>query len=778
MRAVLTQIRAAVLRRRAQTATVLLISLLAGSLSTMALTLLVRSSQPWDDAFARLSGPHLVFHLDASRVTVQQLEATESQPGVTAAGPPRQAAVLPFQSGADKGPVMVVERADTGGALDRLVIAAGRWPERPGEIATARSNGFGSPLKPRLGDTMQAVTSGQLRSFAVVGEVVDVTAQSYSNNYSTRRAFVLPGEVTALVDGDQVRLGYEMAYRFQRAATQAELAADRRQVEAALPPGASVLPVIDWLAMRSGSTWLISFLSSLIFAFAVFALLAAALIVASVVGGVVLVSFREIGIIKALGFTPSEVALVFVGQMALPAVAGALLGVPVGVSASLPLLGAAAGTLGLPVPGVVDPVVDLGIPAGVLILVVIATLVPALRAAGTNSVRAIALGSAPRAARPSRLSGLLRRAHVPRPLSLGAGDAFARPVRALLTLTALGIGVATLTFAFGFQQTMQKTAADRTAIGFGQDVTVQRYPSLGDGRLMALLDAQPETRAVIAIRQVRISLPDGGDPLPVTAMRGDATGFGYHAIDGRWYAAPGEAVVASQTARTSHLRVGDRINGFVEGRPLALRVVGINSDMSPGFRIGWETLAAGFPEFSPDNYLVKLQPGTDAEAFAGRLRSAEPDSLKATATSLKDVADTLAFLYSIVGALTLVLALIAVAGIFNATLLSTRERVHDIATLKAMGMSPAQIGFMAAASALVLAAAGALLGIPVGIWLVGLILGAMADFVGTAFDTNGSFGLVTAALVIASAMLVALLGAALPARWAAATPVAQVLRSE
>lgn len=51
MRAVLTQIRAAVLRRRAQTVTVLLVSLLAGAVSTMAVTLLVRSAQPWDDAF-------------------------------------------------------------------------------------------------------------------------------------------------------------------------------------------------------------------------------------------------------------------------------------------------------------------------------------------------------------------------------------------------------------------------------------------------------------------------------------------------------------------------------------------------------------------------------------------------------------------------------------------------------------------------------------------------------------------------------------------------------
>jgi putative ABC transport system permease protein len=93
MRAILTQVRAAVLRRRAQTATALLLSLMATTVSTMALTLLVRSTQPFDDAFASLSGPHLVFHLDVTRVTPAQLQATSKLPGVTAAGPVNEIAL-------------------------------------------------------------------------------------------------------------------------------------------------------------------------------------------------------------------------------------------------------------------------------------------------------------------------------------------------------------------------------------------------------------------------------------------------------------------------------------------------------------------------------------------------------------------------------------------------------------------------------------------------------------------------------------------------------------
>ena len=124
------------------------------------------------------------------------------------------------------------------------------------------------------------------------------------------------------------------------------------------------------------------------------------------------------------------------------------------------------------------------------------------------------------------------------------------------------------------------------------------------------------------------------------------------------------------------------------------------------------------------------------------------------------------------------MALIAAAGVFNATLLATRERVHDIATLKSLGMTPAQIAAMAAASSCVVAVVAAMVGIPIGVWLLGVITATMGDLYGFMFDISGSLNPITILLVIAGAFAVALAGAAMPARWAAATPVAQVLRSE
>jgi putative ABC transport system permease protein len=131
-----------------------------------------------------------------------------------------------------------------------------------------------------------------------------------------------------------------------------------------------------------------------------------------------------------------------------------------------------------------------------------------------------------------------------------------------------------------------------------------------------------------------------------------------------------------------------------------------------------------------------------------------------------------------IGGLTAVLVLVAAVGVFNATLLSTRERSHDIATLKALGMTAGQIAMLVTGTALVLAVTASLVGVPLGIWMTGAVFSATFEFVGLVIDPSGSFAPLTLLLVFGATLLVALGGAALPARWAAATPVAAVLRSE
>ena len=112
-------------------------------------------------------------------------------------------------------------------------------------------------------------------------------------------------------------------------------------------------------------------------------------------------------------------------------------------------------------------------------------------------------------------------------------------------------------------------------------------------------------------------------------MRGDPVGVGYQAVEGRWFATNGEAVIAGDIANKAHLRIGDTLNGSVVGGPaLSLRIVGLVNDFNTNgasVRVGWDTIAAAMPDLAPNQYLVKLRPGSDAKAYASRVAGASPD---------------------------------------------------------------------------------------------------------------------------------------------------------
>ncbi len=135
-----------------------------------------------------------------------------------------------------------------------------------------------------------------------------------------------------------------------------------------------------------------------------------------------------------------------------------------------------------------------------------------------------------------------------------------------------------------------------------------------------------------------------------------------------------------------------------------------------------------------------------------------------------------------IAVLAVVLGAIAIAGVFNTVLLNTRERTQDIATLKALGMTPGQVVGMVVSSACVLGLLGGVLGIPLGIWLhhtlLDLTTNAIGDPLPPSFYTGAFANVTILPLLALGGTVAALLGAALPARSAARHSVVEALRAE
>lgn len=130
--------------------------------------------------------------------------------------------------------------------------------------------------------------------------------------------------------------------------------------------------------------------------------------------------------------------------------------------------------------------------------------------------------------------------------------------------------------------------------------------------------------------------------------------------------------------------------------------------------------------------------------------------------------------------LTLMLIIVAGPGVLDSVVLDTRERVHDLGVCRAIGMSPRQTLGLVLASAAVIGVVGGLLGVPAGYALHHVVMPVMGRAAGTSLpspvlDVYGPFRLLLPGL---GGVVIAMLGALVPAGWAAGMPAATALRTE
>ncbi|MFB6979389.1 ABC transporter permease [Streptomyces scopuliridis] len=783
MSAVWRASRAAVRRRRLQTLVIGLVVFSSTVAIVVALGLLEAASAPFDRAFAQQRGAHVVASFDRAGVSDEQLGATARRPGVAAAaGPFEQAVITLPDAGAAAGagteseppagprtitgPLTVVGRADPAGPVDRVRLLAGRWATRPGEIVLHAQG-----AERELG-TVISVPGGP--ELTVVG-----WASSLSRS---AQAWVSPDQIGALHP-----TGAQMLYRFtgSASATDGRIGKAMASVTADLPP-ASLLASQSYLSIKRDVGRTASAYVPFLLAFGILGLVVAVLIVANVVSGAVIAGLRHIGVLKALGFTPNQVVSVYLVMVLVPGAVGCVTGTVLGGIAAQPLLknvfmGIGTQDLAVGISPWVYGVTLLGMP----VLVVLTALVPALRAHRLPAAGAISAGSAPRAGRGRRVQRALAGTRLPRPVSLGLGLPFARPGRTALTLAAVVLGVTTVTLATGLSSTMsaygeaaQRVGHVHTVVHVGKPQFGEPAPKQGDAETEALLRSLPGTVHVTADAWIDVNLAGYTETVSCQFFRGDSDTLGETIAKGRWLEGPGEVVAPPAFLKKRGLEVGDRVTFILDGEKASATIVGESMEGMPDrLQSNWETLTAFAPDSKANQYEVRLAPGTDIDAYNAAVRAADP-GLNPQALSVTN--SDAVIITSSATTLTVLLATVAALGVFNTVLLNTRERRRDLGTLKSLGMTPRQVLVMVVTSMAALGAVGGLLGIPAGIGAYRLIMPAMADAAGVslpAFMTDVWHAPVLATLAL-TGIVIAALGALVPARSAARLTIAKVLHNE
>ncbi|MFD8614241.1 FtsX-like permease family protein [Streptomyces sp. NPDC059631] len=793
-------VRSGVRRRPVQGVVIALTTLMAVASAVVAGSLMAAASAPFDHAFAAQRGAHITAQFDPAKTSAERLARTGRLRGVTAsAGPYPSTQFRPVdRTGFRLPPLTLVGRSGPDGDVDRVELRSGRWARTPGEIVLSPS--FEGPGA-GIGSVLRASDAAGAPALTVVGFALSASR--------TADAWAIPEQVDAMASRGGV-VTRQMLYRFGSAATKEQILADRAELVAATGPGALV-GMRSWLDTRRAADQGAAAAVPFVTAFGVLGIVMSVVIVSSVVGGAVGTGLRRIGILKAVGFTPREVVRVHVAQAVVPACAGIVPGVPLGNLLAVPMLAdteSLYGTVSLSVAWWVDAAV----PAAALLVVALAALVPARRAGRLHTVEALVAGRSPRTGRGQRTHRALGRLPLPRPVTYGLATAFTHPVRALATLLAVAFGTVAVTFAVGLVSSLGAVAASQDP-GSRAAVTVTTtrphtaappppVPAAGGGagpapvsgetpgapvsgeadpaKVRAAIRSRPGAASYYGRLSTEVTVAGVSGSVRADLYEGDARDARYEMLAGHWIDGRGQVVVPARFLERTGTRLGDTVRITCGKESAELRIVGESFDTS-GDRLEIHADMADFPSAEPDTFLVEVEPGVSAVEYARALASAvRPLGGDATTVppprrkGLVLVMDAMAVL------LTALLTAVAGLGVFNSVVLDTRERVHDLGVCRAVGMTPRQTVSLVLASVALTGTAGGLLGVPAGYVLHGLVMPVMGHAVGTAMPPSVLDVYSPARLLLPGlgGVVLALLGALVPAVRAAGTGTADALRAE
>jgi putative ABC transport system permease protein len=769
---------------------------IATASATLGLALLNANSSPFAKAFAAQHGADVTLTANPGLATAAQLAATGHVAGVTALTGPFDTTTLPLEfQDSPWGQTPLVGRSDPGGPVDDVVLNAGHWADGPGQLVLAGNpaTGGGGPGNggPVLGSTFTAASLPGRPVLTVVGFANSIT--------NTAQGWVTPGELSSLV-GAGSRPTDQLLYQFTSSATQAQLKADVAAVTKALPVG-TVIDWGSWLTAQQSEGNNAAIMEPFVLAFALIGLAMAVLIVGNVISGAVIAQYQRIGVLKSLGLTPAQVVAVYLGRIGWPALVGCLIGVAGGYALAIPVLHQSAGAYGVGRQQVPLWALVLA-PVGMLAITVLAALGPALRAGRLSAVEAIASGRAPGTGRGYAVHRLAARLNLPRPVSLGLAAPFARPARTAVTLAAIAFGATAVIFAVGLHSSLGLARASQT-LAATVPVQVQETgpangPANGPGAgpsepttaqfaaAASAINAQPGLAHENAEYGAQVTVVGLSQPVNAMVFDGSSSWMGYALISGHWYNAPGEVVVNTTFLTSTGLAVGDTASIYTGtvtagAKPVTVRIVGeiFYPSNDPHVLTSAQTLPGTTVADNFWQWNVGLKPGTSATAYIQGLNARLGSNSFFTAEP-PGGGQFYVIALGLIGLLSLMVAIAAGLGVLNTVLMTTRDRVHDIGIFKSLGMRPGQVVLMVICWVVGPAVIAGAIAAPAAVLLNTATLHAMAatSHTGIPASFTDVFPMSKLALLALAGLAIAVIGALLPAAWAARARPATALRAE
>lgn len=724
-------------KNKNQNLTIVVSLTLASLLFTTTLLLLQSIQRPFDLLYEQTNASHILLFFDR----LQEDEAAmktwfEQQEEVVSMTPPTPVFTtnkLLFQGKEINKSVQLVERQSSNLIQDQVLIVEGANQAQPqiNEIWLPQHLGKVNGIS--VDDTIGVMVAEGIYELRVSALVVDPHYASAIMNPT--RAWVATGNLGLMLplgDLQQATMGVRL-----QGAQQVNAVWNRFNTNFSYS-GIS----FNYHFFKSVFLSVYNILLSILLIFSGLAIVVALFILSSSIANAIRTDYRQIGILKAQGFTNPQIRrLYFIQYFAL---------LPLSVPFALLLSYALSQQL---VQRLLEAVGITHLDTAAWIMLVLSTIIfcaiisiviyrAASKATRIHPVEAIRFGAARKTIKAVPFKTLIHRVRLP--VFLGIRLLFANQRRSLFTLISCFFAVFVLIFSTNVAYSFFKMSEQKALWGFEQaELLVQRNEAiaipLGHKDFLALLEEEATVQKVMPFSYQSASTTASVDSTAkeiIGKVYADSLSkIGLVNIEGVHPHTESEIALAVLTAKEQNSNVGDTITLLLEGQLKSFRVTGIYQDISNlghGFRLHANAIRPINPLFSPNWYAVQLTDTQSIEKTKQKLQQklAETATIEESAERRQEIQSTINGLRTALWVFASFFLLVLLSIFFNDTLQIIQQEKKQLGVYKTTGFSIAEIRSIFIYRNTVLVALGLVIGSPLSLLFLPPLINVLMQSIG------------------------------------------------
>ncbi len=665
--------------------------------------LLVSMESPVEQMFENLNGSHIIFELDHNRYNHREIyEWWSSQDEVEYVQNYNSAMNIKslwIDNRETNANIRLYERPVTVNKIDGLIFVEGEKSDYPGDNEIWLPSVLTNELKLGIGDIISLPFESGRKEFTLSAIVIDPQFNGFAIN--PRRGWISPGSLPFLFTPGELHTS-SIGVHLYDPDTVSEIWNNFNL----FLRGRFTGYYTTYSFYISTYTMTLKVVSIFIMFFTIISIFLSSIFIQSAITGNIQANYRQIGILKSLGYTPYDIKLSFIIKYLILA----LFAIPLSISGSFFLIPASLSSLAKSI-GVINnnaPYQEIIILSSVtlLIFILLISYVSSNKAAKLNTIDSIRFGE--KAAKNKRyFSRALNRIIHTNPQITALASLFLcdKKGRFFINMFLMMFFSFALFFSFTLTDSISRTGIKRSSWGLSDF----EFSISSDGKrmnyeyeeLLQVLESNDDVETVFPYGYFTdFSLAD----IKSSDMRLNTKVFVYDIalsglknLQGKHPGKSDEISLAYNTARENGFQVGDEVNIYIYGENVSFTLVGIYqtvTNFGTGCRITIEAVKKYNPMYYPSQIDVKLKPGVNREVFKRQLEAVHGEAVNVFDYEEEwgNIFSTFILIMKILSlVLILIFSLISFFMIVNGTTMEINERKRDIGIMKVLGFTQRQL---------------------------------------------------------------------------------------